>query len=226
MVASSILLNGGSTLWTLLGVCRDPVARLAVVVALLDPLLDEVAPDGVVPVLAAGEAEGVAAGALHWLRLNMLHLDRVAAVRTRAPAQQPSTKDVKTVATSQYFQGPVALDKAVGDEMLVLQLDPGVGDKGHHRLVVDDDLTAARALDHLARPLVHDLGGEVLCPAGGAIQVTTLKTWKTLFNLFNHTRKCYYIHTNPASWLSAETNSRYHIPLLVSLSSSSVQASS
>ena len=89
MVAPSILLDGSSTLWTLLGVRRDPVARLTVVVALLDPLLYEVASDRVVPVLAAGKAEGVAAGALHWPRLHVLHLHRVAAVGTRAPAQQP-----------------------------------------------------------------------------------------------------------------------------------------
>ena len=89
VVATPILLDGSSTLGTLLGVCRDPVARLAVVVALLDPLLDEVAPDGVVPVLAASEAEGVTTGALHWPRLHMLHLYCVAAVRTRAPTEQP-----------------------------------------------------------------------------------------------------------------------------------------
>ena len=61
--------------------------------------------------------------------------------------------------------------------MLVLELDPGVGDEGHDGLVIDHDLAAARALDHLARTLVHDLGCEVLCPAGGAIQVATLKTY-------------------------------------------------
>ena len=44
MIATSILLDGGSALWTLLGVGGDPVAGLAVVVALLDPLLDEVTP--------------------------------------------------------------------------------------------------------------------------------------------------------------------------------------
>ena len=60
--------------------------------------------------------------------------------------------------------------------MLVLQLDPGVSDESHHGLVVDHNLAAAGAFDHLARPLVHDLGGEVLCPAGGAIQVATLET--------------------------------------------------
>ena len=76
----------------------------------------------------------------------------------------------------QCIQGPVALNKAVGDEVLVLQLDPGVSDESHHGLVVDHNLAAAGAFDHLARPLVHDLGGEVLCPAGGAIQVATLET--------------------------------------------------
>ena len=75
-----------------------------------------------------------------------------------------------------HFQGPVTLDKAVGDQMLVLQLDPWVSDESHHCLVIDDDFAAARALDHLARPLVHYLGCEVFCPAGGAVQVTTLKT--------------------------------------------------
>ena len=47
-----------------LRVGRDPVAGLAVVVTLLDPLLDQVAADGVMPVLAALEAEQVATPAL------------------------------------------------------------------------------------------------------------------------------------------------------------------
>lgn len=51
VVATSILLYGSSTLWALLGVGRDPVTGLTVVIALLDPLLDEVAPHRVVPVL-------------------------------------------------------------------------------------------------------------------------------------------------------------------------------
>ena len=74
MIATSILLDGGSALWTLLGVGGDPVARLAVVVALLDPFLDEVTPDWVVPVLATTEAEGVATPALHWTCLHVLKL--------------------------------------------------------------------------------------------------------------------------------------------------------
>ena len=72
MIASPILLNGGSTLGTLLGVCRDPVARLTVIVTLLDPLLDKVTADGVMPVFAAVEAEAVTAPALDRLGVHML----------------------------------------------------------------------------------------------------------------------------------------------------------
>ena len=108
MIATPILLDGGSALWTLLGVGGDPVAGLAVVVTFLDPLLNEVASDGIVPVFTAGEAEGVSAGAFDRPGLHVLHLHRVAAVWTGTPAEQP-----------------VALHEAVGDEMLVLQFDPG-----------------------------------------------------------------------------------------------------
>ena len=44
VVAASVLLNGGATLGTLLGVSGYPVASFAVVVTLLDPLLDQVTP--------------------------------------------------------------------------------------------------------------------------------------------------------------------------------------
>ena len=43
MVATSVLFDGGAALGALLRVGRDPVGRLGVVVALLDPLLDQVA---------------------------------------------------------------------------------------------------------------------------------------------------------------------------------------
>ena len=59
--------------------------------------------------------------------------------------------------------------------MLVLELDPGVGDQGHHGLVVHHDVAVPRALDHLAGSLVYDLGGEVLGPALGAEQVAALQ---------------------------------------------------
>ena len=175
VVAAPVLLYGGVTLrntilvlllvqdrpayrGTLLGVGRDPVAGLAVVVTFLDPFLDEMTADGVVPVLAALEAEDVAAATLDWPRLHVAHLDGVAAVRAGAPGEQP-----------------VALDKAVGDQVLVLQLRPGLRDQRHHGLVVHHDVAEPGTLDHLAGALVNDLGGEILHPAGGAVLVAALQ---------------------------------------------------
>ena len=43
MVATSVLFDGSTALGALLRVGRDPVGRLGVVIALLDPLLDQVA---------------------------------------------------------------------------------------------------------------------------------------------------------------------------------------
>ena len=71
VVAPAVLLDGSLALGALLGVGRDPVGGLRVVVALLDPPLDERAADGVVPVLGAGEAEEVAALALDRAGLNL-----------------------------------------------------------------------------------------------------------------------------------------------------------
>ena len=59
--------------------------------------------------------------------------------------------------------------------MLVLELHPGVGDQSHHGLVVHHDVAGAGALDHLAGALVHNLGGEVLGPALGAVEVAALQ---------------------------------------------------
>ena len=41
VVATPVLLDSGAALGTLLRVCRQPVARLTVVLALLQPLLDQ-----------------------------------------------------------------------------------------------------------------------------------------------------------------------------------------
>ena len=98
------------------------------------------------------------APALDRLGLHMLDLDSIAAVRAGAPSQQT-----------------VALHEAVSDQVQLLQLHPGVADQGYHSVVVHHDVAVARALDHLAGSLVHDLGGEVLCPAAGAVQVATLQ---------------------------------------------------
>ena len=72
VVAAAVLLNGGAALGALLGVSGDPVARLAVVIALLDPFLDQVTPDWVMPVFTAVEAEAVTAPALDRLGVHML----------------------------------------------------------------------------------------------------------------------------------------------------------
>ena len=57
VVAAAVLLDGGATLGALLGVGGDPVARLAVVVTLLDPLFDQMATDRVMPIFRACKAE-------------------------------------------------------------------------------------------------------------------------------------------------------------------------
>ena len=177
VVTASILFNDGATFGTLLGVGGDPVARLAVVIALLDPFLDQMTSDRVMPVLTAVEAEAVVTPTLDRLGVHMLrqendyletdidinpvshlNLDSIAAVRTGAPLEQS-----------------VALHEAVGDEVLVLELDPGVCDEGHHGLVIHHDVAGPGALDHLRGALVHDLGGEVLSPALGAEQMSTLE---------------------------------------------------
>ena len=72
VVAAAVLLNGGAALGALLGVSGDPVARLAVVIALLDPFLDQVTPDWVMPVFTAVEAEAVTAPALDRIGVHML----------------------------------------------------------------------------------------------------------------------------------------------------------
>jgi len=87
VIASSVLLYGSPTLWALLGIGRYPVARLTVVVTLLDPFFDQVASHRVVPVLRAAEAEDMAASALDRSRLHVLNFDSIAAVWAGAPSQ-------------------------------------------------------------------------------------------------------------------------------------------
>ena len=144
----------------------DPVAGLAVVVTLLDPLLEEDTGDGVVQVLAAAEAEGVIALTLDWLSFNVLRKYIIGQQSISAMRDSHLNLDSLTaVWTGAPLEQFVALHEAVGDEVLVLELDPGVGDERHHGLVVHHDVAGPGALDHLAGALVHDLGGEILGPA-------------------------------------------------------------
>ena len=144
----------------------DPVAGLAVVVTLLDPLLEEDTGDGVVQVLAAAEAEGVIALTLDWLSFNILRKYIIGQQSISALRDSHLNLDSLTaVWTGAPLEQFVALHEAVGDEVLVLELDPGVGDERHHGLVVHHDVAGPGALDLLAGALVHDLGGEILGPA-------------------------------------------------------------
>lgn len=93
VVAAAVLFDGDVALGTLLSVGRDPVGRLRVVVALLDPLFEPLALDRVVPQLAAPKAEHVATQTPHSLCVKVLRSDRVRAVRCRAPPHQTVALD-------------------------------------------------------------------------------------------------------------------------------------
>ena len=86
VIAAAVLLDGDVTLGTLFGVGRYPVGRLRVVVALLDPLLEPLALDRIVPLLTAAEAEDVRAVGLDRLGVEVVHLD---GVWRRTLAHQP-----------------------------------------------------------------------------------------------------------------------------------------
>ena len=87
VVAATVLLDDGLALGTLLGVGRNPIASLGVIVALFDPQLDEFASHRVVPVLQAGETEHVATSTLDGLRLQGGGLDSIVTVGGRTPLQ-------------------------------------------------------------------------------------------------------------------------------------------
>ena len=87
MAGTKRLAGGQGGRATNLGVGGDPVGGLRVVVALFDPLAQEGAAHRLVPVVAAGEAERVAAAARHRPRLDVLHADHRRTVRTRTPPQ-------------------------------------------------------------------------------------------------------------------------------------------
>ena len=88
------------------------------------------------PVLATLEAEHVSAPTLHWPGLHVLQSDTLAHVKSRGGMR---AQTVYSVSADLHFDGvaavgagapaqqSVALDEAVGDEVLILELDPGVG---------------------------------------------------------------------------------------------------
>lgn len=86
MIASSVLFNGHFALGTFLRVGRYPVGRLRVIVALLDPFLQQATLHRIVPILTALKAEHVTAFAHDGLCLDVRHLDGVRAVGRGTPA--------------------------------------------------------------------------------------------------------------------------------------------
>lgn len=165
MVAAAVLLNRHTALGTLFGIGRDPVGRLGVVIALLDPLLEPTALDRIVPVLAAGKAEHMTAFAVNASRLRIRHLHRIGAVDGRTPTQQL-----------------VAFHEAVGDQLLVL--DPH--SRIYHQLgdghIVHQYITAVRrARDGLAKTLRNDLRCQILAPADHAEAMAALQAGHALY---------------------------------------------
>ena len=85
------------------------------------------------PVLATLEAEHVSAPTLHWPGLHVLQSDTLSHVKSRGGMKVQSVSadlhfdGVAAVRAGAPAQQSVALDEAVGDEVLILELDPGVG---------------------------------------------------------------------------------------------------
>ena len=91
MVATTVLLDRRGTLGTFLGVGRDPVGRLRVILALLQPFLNQKTRARPMIVERAPKTEGIATGASH--RRHRLFqqgfldaaFDGVLAIRSRTP---------------------------------------------------------------------------------------------------------------------------------------------
>jgi hypothetical protein len=160
VIATAVLLDRHITLGTLLRIGRNPIGRFRIVVALFDPLLQQPTLDRIVPIFAAFKAKDVATLARHRPRIDVLHLDGERAIGGGTPAQQT-----------------IALDKAVGDQQLVFEFDTWICHQPHDGHIVDQNVAAVgSAGDGLAQTLLHDFGGQVFGPAGGAKAVATLQS--------------------------------------------------
>ena len=88
VITATILLNGGSTSWAFFGICRYPIGRLGIVVTLLDPFLDQMTTDWIMPILRTCKTKGMATAAFDWPSLNVRHFDCIAAIGSRAPSHK------------------------------------------------------------------------------------------------------------------------------------------
>ena len=159
VIAPSVLLDRRVTLGTFLGVRGDPVARLAVVVALLLPTLQPFALDRLVPRLSALETKrGLAGGASDHGHVTVRGFDGVGAVLARTPAHVS-----------------IALHEGVGDQVLILATHVQGPDQIQDGLVVDENVALRRTGDRLSDSFQHDLRGQIVSPAGDAEDVSTLQ---------------------------------------------------
>ena len=128
------------------------------------------------PFLVTLEEEHMPALTLHWPGLHVLQIDTLAHVKTkRGMKVQWTSPDLHLDGVAPAHQS-VALDETVGDEVLVLECNPGVFHEPEDSSVIDEHLTVARrTLNALGRPFVHYLHSEVLRPAVRAVQVPALQ---------------------------------------------------
>eukprot|EP00053_Salpingoeca_punica_P013055 m.117559 g.117559 ORF g.117559 m.117559 type:complete len:547 (-) comp16100_c1_seq2:152-1792(-) len=158
VVAAAVLLDGALAFGADFRVGRNPVGRLAVVGALLQPHQQHLALEGRVRRLQAAEAEVEAARAAHGLGLDDAETHGVFAAGARTPL------DV-----------PIALDKGLGDKVLVfaeglLVLEnPRDGELVHENVAL-----GCRAVDGLSAFYV-DLCLEVAVPAAFAEYVPAVQ---------------------------------------------------
>ena len=88
----------------LLGISSDPVGRLRIVIALLDPGFEERAADGFMPIFAAREAENVSTLALDWTNFRSRRLHAEVAIRLRTPTHQAIALKIRAVISECRFK--------------------------------------------------------------------------------------------------------------------------
>lgn len=106
MITTPVFFDGGLALWALLGVGRYPIRSLRIIVTFFDPSLDKHTTNGVVPIFGAGKTEQMTTPTFHGSGLDKLDFHSVGTIRSRAPTHES-----------------IAVNKAVGDEVLIFELD-------------------------------------------------------------------------------------------------------
>lgn len=154
MVTSSILLNGSVTRWATFGVGLHPVQGLAVIATLLQPSLQHVTLDWLVPGLCTRETKHVSTVTRDRKGTHKLHLNSSVTSWTWTPLE--------------YF---VTFYKTVGDKNLILYFDSRMGDQVEGLLILQDCVTITRTVEG-ADSIIRDLGGDVLSPAAVAVHVS------------------------------------------------------